>query len=272
MRTLPALPRQSEMKHLSSWEQKKLIAARRHRCRYLRQLRLAKLLDRSAKHAMTIPACVAGLFVCTTLQAAEPPAVTAPAYFNEANAAQRAGHFGPAILGYERARVLAPRDRDIGENLRVAREKAGVPAPTVPAWQKPAHTLGLDGLAMLASISLLLFSLLVFGSRFIPTSLKKLARVVATTFGATALIAASAVALRWPELSRAVIQGLHATAHIAPAASSGAAFELKPGELVTARREHGDFVLVRTLDQRSGWVAKADVERVIPAAANPSPM
>jgi hypothetical protein len=42
--------------------------------------------------------------------------------------------------------------------------------------------------------------------------------------------------------------------------------------VVTARREHCDFVLVRTLDQRSGWVAKTEIERMIPPAANPSPM
>jgi hypothetical protein len=33
---------------------------------------------------------------------------------------------------------------------------------------------------------------------------------------------------------------------------------------VTAQREYGDFVLVRTLDQRSGWVSRSDVDRVIP--------
>jgi len=272
MRTLPPLPRLTVMKHLSPWEQKKLIAARRHRCRYLRQLRLAKVLAWSAKHAMIIAASAGCLFVCTTLQAAEPPAVSAPALFNEANAAQRAGHFGPAILGYERARVLAPQDRDIARNLRVAREKAGVPAPAVPAWQRPLQAFSLDGLAVLASISLLLFTLLAFGMLLIPATLRRLARGVAATFGVTALLGASAVALRWPELDRAVIQGSHAIARIAPAAASGAAFELKPGDLVTTRREHGDFVLIRTLDQRSGWVARVEVERIIPPAANPSPM
>jgi hypothetical protein len=43
---------------------------------------------------------------------------------------------------------------------------------------------------------------------------------------------------------------------IAPASTAQGAFELKAGDLVTAKREYGDFILVHTLDQRSGWVSK----------------
>jgi hypothetical protein len=119
---------------------------------------------------------------------------------------------------------------------------------------------------------MLLVCFLIFGTRLIPATLRGLARGLTTAFGVIAFFAASALAARWPELSRAVIVGTRSTAHIAPAASSGAAFELKPGEIVSARREHGDFVLVRTVDQRSGWVAKDEIERIIPASANLSPM
>jgi hypothetical protein len=265
MRTLRPLPRLTLMKHLSSVEQKMLMAARRHRADYLRRIRQMKAFAGVARQILIIAACAAGFFSGTTnARAAGAATVSAPAFFNEANAAQRAGHPGPAILGYERARLLAPHDPSVAENLRLAREKAGVSAPAVAAWQRPAHALSIDGLALLASISLLLCCLLVFGMAFLPPTLRSLARVATTALGMTVLLAAAGVALRWPELDRAVILGAPATAHIAPAASSISVFELKPGDLVTARREHGDFVLIRTLDQRSGWVARADVERIIP--------
>jgi hypothetical protein len=85
------------------------------------------------------------------------------------------------------------------------------------------------------------------------------------------LLAATAIGLRWNELDRAVIQNAQARAHIAPAADAQSTFELKAGEIVTAQRVYGDFVLIRTADKRSGWVSKSDVERVIPAT-NLSPM
>jgi hypothetical protein len=261
------------MKQLSPDEQKVLLMAQRHRAEYWRRLKRVKAVGKNTRNTILFAACAFGLAIgSASLRAAETPGVSVPALFNEGNADQRAGRIGSAILNYERAQWLAPRDQAIAQNLHAAREKAGVAAATVPAWQRPAHALSFDGLTVLASISLLLFSLLVFGTRLIPTTLRGLARGVSTTLGVTALLAASAVAARWPELDRAVVQGNHATAHIAPAASSGSAFELKSGELVTTRRAHGDFVLVRTLDQRSGWVARSAVERIIPPTAKPSPM
>ena len=53
---------------------------------------------------------------------------SAPLLFNLGNACYRDGQFGAAILNYERAQVLAPHDRAIAANLRLARKKASVPA------------------------------------------------------------------------------------------------------------------------------------------------
>jgi len=273
MKTLTPNQQTRIMKYLSPEEQKLVRKLLRRRNDYWRRMKRVRAFTGNVKQALLIGACAAGILGGTaSVQAADVPAASAPALFNEANAEQRAGNLGPAILGYERAKFLAPGDAAIAQNLRAARDKAGVTAPAVPTWQRPMHALSFDILAALAGISLALLCMLVFGTRLIPTTLRGLARGVATTFGVTALLAASALALRWPELARAVIVGARATAHIAPAASSGTAFALKPGELVTERRAHGDFVHVRTLDQRSGWVAKAHVERIIPAEANPSPM
>lgn len=44
-------------------------------------------------------------------------------YFNLANSHFKAGQLGPAILNYERARLLAPLDDDIRYNLRMAYSK-----------------------------------------------------------------------------------------------------------------------------------------------------
>ena len=257
------------MKYLSRGEQRALLIAQRRRTVYRRRMKLVEALGKAAHLPLVIAVCLgAVLAIPTAANAVESPQdVSAPALFDQANADQRAGRLGPAILGYERARLLAPRDEAILQNLRAARDKAGVAAPAIPKWQRPAHWLSFDALAGLASISLLLFSLLFFGTRLIPTTLRSAARITGASLGGIVLLAATAIVLRWPELDRAVIVGHQVVAHIAPATDAGVAFEPKPGELVRAETTYGHFVRIRAADGRSGWVNGADVETIIPAAS-----
>jgi hypothetical protein len=187
--------------------------------------------------------------------------LSAPELFNQANAAQRANRLGPAILGYERALLLSPSESSIEQNLRIARERAGVNAAAIPVWQRPAHWLGFDEWMLLGSLALFIGCGVFLAICHVP---RRAVSWIGASCAATVFLAATAIVLRWNELDRAVIQTAQAKAHIAPAADAQSTFELKAGETVTAQREYGDFVLVRTLDQRSGWVSKSDVERVIP--------
>ncbi len=63
---------------------------------------------------------------------------TAALYFNLGNACFRAGEIGKAIVNYERARRLSPRDPDILANLRFAQQKLGVDEVNAPprTWQR----------------------------------------------------------------------------------------------------------------------------------------
>ena len=122
-------------------------------------------------------------------------------------------------------------------------------------------------MALFASISLVLFSLLYLGAPLIPATFRRAGRLAAATLAATALLATVAVAIRWPELDRAVIIGAQPAAHIAPAGDSATLFALRTGELVRAESRYGDFIRVQTLDGRAGWVAAGQVEKIIPSAS-----
>jgi hypothetical protein len=251
------LPRGNALKNFSEIERTLVCRARRRRANYLRLLKQLKApAPKNGGRALLIGACALGL-LATNAQAA----VSAPELFNQANAAQRADRLGPAILGYERARLLSPNESSIEENLRIAREKAGVSAPVIPVWQRPAHWLGFDEWALLGSFALFIGCGMFLAIRHVP---RRAVSRIGASCAATVFLAATAIVLRWNELDRAVIQTAQAKAHIAPAADAQTTFDLKAGEIVTAHREYGDFVLVRTLDQRSGWVTKSDVDRVIP--------
>lgn len=227
----------------------------------------AKKPGRSGAKSLLLVGCVAALFGAAAfpLQAEDRP-VSAPALYNEGNAAQRSGSLGPAILSYERARLLAQNDTAIAHNLDLARQKAGVAAPVIPWWQKPAHWLSFDGFAVLGSLSLLLFAVVFFTMPVLQQSLGGIARGSAVLLGVVTLLAWSAVAVRWPELDRAVVIGAQPSVHIAPAANAAVLFDLKPGELVNEGGSHAGFVRIHTADGRSGWVSATDVERVIPSA------
>ena len=189
------------------------------------------------------------------------------ALFNAGNAAQRAGRLGPAILDYERARLLAPRDPAVVQNLAAARQKAGIVVPAIPAWQRPAHWLSFNALAVLISGSLLFANVLFFGRRFIPGFIGIPVRGLAILPLAVISLGSAALALRWNELDRAVIVAASpAGARLAPAANAAVSFELKPGEIVRPEAVYGDFVRIRSAGNGSGWVAAAALERIIPPA------
>ena len=217
------------------------------------------------RRTLMITACAVA-FACNDGECAEQVLCAGSFQSGEQRATGRST--GPAILGYERARFLSPNDSSIEQNLRIAREKAGVNAPAIPLWQRPVHWLGFDGWAVIGSCALFIGCALFFGIQYLP---RRAARWICAGCGTALLFAATAIGLRWNELDRAVIQNAHTTVHIAPAGDAQGTFELKAGDLVTAKHEYGEFVLVRTLDQRSGWVNKSDLERVIPQT-NLSPM
>ncbi|RYD38130.1 MAG: SH3 domain-containing protein [Verrucomicrobiaceae bacterium] len=230
---------------------------------FLKRLRLLPLL------------CALGLLLSLRAAGAAESAgqekTSAAALFNEGNASMRLGRLGPAVLNYERAHWLAPTDDAITHNLRVAREKAAVTVPAAPAWKRPAYWLSLDAAAILGSLSLLLVCLVFFGAGLIPPVLRRPARGVCGLLLPAVAFSATVLAVRWRELDRAVITAAApAPARIAPADNAAPAFELKPGETVTAEAAHGAFVRVRTGDGRAGWVASSDLEKILPDASGPA--
>ncbi len=188
---------------------------------------------------------------------------SAPVLFNLGNAWLKAGEPGRAILNYERARVLAPRNDAITRNLGLAREQAGVAVPVPGTLERAAQSLSWNALTWAGIGALLVTCASIFLARLRP-SLPRGGLGFLTASGACALVlAASALAVRWPELDRAVVLAPDAPARIAPANAAAVSFSLPGGETVRAQQAHGGFVLVRTADGRSGWVSEAQVARIM---------
>jgi tetratricopeptide (TPR) repeat protein len=185
---------------------------------------------------------------------------SAPVLFNLGNAFYRSGQFGAAILNYERAQVLAPGDASIAANLRLAREKAGVPAPTLNLIERAAQVFTPNTLAWLGSLALMMICLGIGLGRFVPRF--RQAKLIVGVGTVTLLAVAASFAIRWPEFNRAIVITANAPARIAPAGNAAESFALKAGEPVTIAKRYGQFSLARTADGRSGWVSDQEIDGV----------
>jgi len=185
--------------------------------------------------------------------------------FNLANAQQRAGQLGPAILNYERAALLNPNDRDITANLNYVRKQAGIEPERQSPLPKVARMLTLNAWFNLAATALFLFAVALPLKLLRPQARKALNFGCAMAALALA-IAVGAFGLRSPDLRRAVVTVPEAVAGVSPVTMAQPIFKLRAGEGVTLEKTHGTFALVRNCAGQEGWVKSDEITRVIPAA------
>jgi len=217
--------------------------------------------------ALMLPPGIAGAQAATSVHPGESHLAgrgySAAALFNQANADARLGHPGPAILNYKRALLLAPGDVDITANLRVVRAKAGLPDMPQDMFSRAATEVRPNTLAWLGCFGLVIAGTSLLVGRFYPR--RRLAFRALTLIGACLVAAAmaSAVAM-WPRVDEAVVIAPAASARTSPVPAAEPAFTLREGETVSVSAEHQDFVLVHTAAGRSAWVARADLDRIVP--------
>ena len=190
-----------------------------------------------------------------------------PVLYNLGNAAFRAGKPGEAILAYERALLLAPRDQDVRANLRQVRKAAGLPEADDGPWTRLVRSLTTNRWAWLASAGLYLACATLLARRLFASDGSS--RPLRSTLGASAavglailLVAGAACATRLAERDRGVVLDGDPKLRVAPYPSATASSELAPGEIVRIERSHEGFTLVRSAAGRSGWMTADAVGRV----------
>jgi hypothetical protein len=217
--------------------------------------------------AWMLPLCFVTAQAVTAEQSGENNTATssysAAWLFDQANAWAREGKTGLAVLDYERAQLLAPNDPDIAANLHLVRTKAGLPDSPENWLTRSLICIRPNTLAWLGSFGLALAGLSLLLVRLYPR--RRLALISLTCVAA--LLVATAIGsavMTWPKVSQAVAISREAPAWNSPVPVADPAFKLHEGETVEVRAEHQDFALVQTSTGRSGWVARADLTRVVP--------
>ena len=197
---------------------------------------------------------------------------TAHVYFNLGNTMFRDGKPGLAILNYERARRLAPRDPDILANLKFAQQRLGVgEVNTSPrAVQRFLHlvvesrtpkewsTYELAGLWLTVLAIGVCFYLPRVRTGFLIVSVAVFVGFAAATFG----LSCQAIDARTAPSGVVVVN--EADARFAPLPESTVHFRLVEGTKVVIREDRGQWLFVERADAQQGWVKAESVERVTP--------
>lgn len=190
---------------------------------------------------------------------------SAAAYYNLGNAYQRMEKYGFAILAYERARLITPRDPDLRANLEKARK-------AVSAFDGT----GGNSNALLTYFSrnewswILVGAAVLIGGLAFAAGCKRIKRrwMIVTAIGVSLLVigvASMALVIRSGEANRAVVVSKEAVLRLSPFAKAESVATPGEGRMVSLGKREGGYFYVTVLGQGvSGWMATEDVERLIP--------
>jgi len=196
--------------------------------------------------------------------------VSGPLLYNLGNAFYRQGQIGKAILFYERASALLPRDDDVKANLDLARlaviDRIEKPI-RLPVWDTldaVRDALSLTELAGLFHLAGLLAALCLAGALFFTPRLKRAIQafsvVMLVLFAVTGAWYAWRAALDSREF--AIISVDKTDVRSAPDDASQELFSLHEGTKVQCVERLGRWVNIQIADDRRGWISTDDAETI----------
>ena len=201
---------------------------------------------------------------------------SAPLCFDLANAEAKAGNTGAAMLNYERARYLAPGDRDIDHNLQLARKQAGLEPNSYRWWQIALRSINWTVWLVLMGAILLLIFVAITASAYTPAlapALKISPRLLRNGFRAILFAGIPlCLLLGYVELATigfnhriegVIVASKEATLLRSPFASADSIGKIPEGELVTVEDRHDDYLRIEGRDYHYGWIKQTDIEPVI---------
>jgi hypothetical protein len=219
------------------------------------------LLALVAAFCTAAPATSAG--PAASIEAPANAAYSAAGLYNLANSYARAGKPGMAVLNYERADLLAPNDADIQANLKHLRSSLHLPIAAGSKLERIARLAGPTRVAWIAVLGVLIAGASLLSARLFPR--RRSAWIAGACLSIAALGFTVCNAIYWgPKIHEAVVIAATTSIRATPVPMGDPLQQLSEAETVTVAQSHEEFVLVRTLAGRSGWVARADLADVVP--------
>ena len=188
-------------------------------------------------------------------------------YYNLGNAYLRSGQLGRAILNYERAQILIPRDADLNYNLRYALDQAQDAISPDQNYLKQAF-FWLEDLTLselmwgFAGLNMLFWGIL-FLRLFVRPEWTYYVFIVLLIFW---LVGGASLGVKWHQVesdSRAVILDNEVDVLAGPDSNDTVLFKLHEGAIINRERVEDDWSLIRLSDSKRGWVESSTIEQIL---------
>ncbi len=188
----------------------------------------------------------------------------AAVYYNLGNSYQNLKQYGPAILAYERARQLTPRDPDVLANLALARKAATAFEETGihPRLDAVLNFLSRNEWSWLVAGAALFLGVIavVSGAVKLPQRLRRFAVISSAVAGLAIIAGAATLYLRRGESARGIVLSKDVTVRLSPFENAESLGTPGPGRSVRLGAENGDFHYVEIPGTSlKGWLARKDV-------------
>lgn len=195
---------------------------------------------------------------------------SAELYYNLGNAYYRTKEVAPALLNYERAKLLAPSDNDIQFNIEMANQMVvdkieALPKPFFKKWRTAlVNANSTDGWARI-SLFVFIFGLIILGLYMFTRStfIKKLSFagfIVAFFIAVSALFLANAQHQMRSHSRGAIVFTSTVTVKASPNESGTALFVIHEGLKVEIVDAVSDWYQIRIADGNVGWMKKEDLQ------------
>ncbi|MFC1549167.1 tetratricopeptide repeat protein [Candidatus Omnitrophota bacterium] len=191
-----------------------------------------------------------------------------PLCYNMGDAYFKSGKLGMAILNYERATYIMPRDADLKANYRFAREMVkGKPIKGKGIWQwrhirMIITNFTINELTWLSSTMYILILILMSLAIVRPNMNRKLSIVAVICF----LFMVFNIVVIWKKVgdmkTGAITIAREPDALFGPFDTATKFFTLYEGNPVNILKAKDDWYKVRRADGKIGWIKKNDVERI----------
>jgi hypothetical protein len=193
-------------------------------------------------------------------------------WYNLGNVYFKTDRLGEAILAYERARQLLPRDQDVAANLQLARELTADKivqegSPLMIRWiTSLARNLNFNELTWISFILYLLTTLLAVAGIWIrPQRQRKKILVSALVCGVLLVMAGGSLAgkIYWEKsVSRAVILAPAVDARSGPGEDYTKIFTAHEGTTVRIRQQREGWYLIALPNGLGGWIPQPAAELI----------
>ncbi|MDY6952569.1 MAG: tetratricopeptide repeat protein [Thermodesulfobacteriota bacterium] len=187
-------------------------------------------------------------------------------YYNLGNAHFRLNRIGQAILNYERAYILMPRDADLNFNLGFARDQTQDAISQPKGFMETTffwlHTMTLHELSWGFVVVNLFFWAVLLVRLFRPSEWTFYASLILLVLW---LLAGASFGVKYFQEQtddRAVILAEEADVLAGPATEDTLLFKLHEGAIVLLERSEDGWSLVSLSDNKRGWVQKKGLEKI----------